>query len=138
MLPHTELPNATLTFATQAAPSPTGRNAPTANAILVGATFKSAKFTAGVYIRPVSFNDSRARAILPGSVDFSSGQVWAGQWRLDNGETAPAWVVDGLECSLSFDDKPMTAVFYKVPGRSAFANEERIGPEIVLHVKRSS
>jgi hypothetical protein len=138
MLPHTETPNATLRFATQPTAPVTGRNAPTANAVLVGATTTAATFTTGVYIRPVSFSDSRARAIVPSSIDFSSGQVWAGQWRLTTGATVPAWVVDGLECSLSFEGKPMTAVFYRVPGRSAFANEERIGPEIVLQVKRSS
>ena len=138
MLHHTEAPNATLRFATQPTAPVTGRNVPTGNAVLVGATTTAATFTTGVYIRPESFSDSRARAIVPSSIDFSSGQVWAGQWRLTTGISVPAWIVDGLECSLSFEGKPMAAVFYKVPGRSDFANSRRMGPEIVLHVKRSN
>lgn len=139
MLPHTRTPNATLNFATLPTPTATGRNAPTANAFSTGAITTAATFTAGVFIRPVSFGDSRAKAILPNSIDFSSGQVWAGQWRLNTGGKLPAWIVDGLECSVTFTDgKPMTGVFYKVPGRSDWASSNRLGPKIVLHIKRSN
>jgi hypothetical protein len=139
MLPHTTTPNASLRFATLPTPSPTGRNAPTADAFSTGAVTTPATFTSGVFIRPVSFTDSQARAIVPNSIDFSSGQVWAGQWRLTTGMSVPAWIIDGLECSLTFTDgKPMTAVFYKVPGRTDWANAQAKGPQIVLHVKRSN
>jgi hypothetical protein len=139
MLSHTITPNATLRFATLPTPIATGRNAPTANAFSTGKVETDATFTAGVFIRPMSFGDSRARAILPNSIDFSSGQVWAGQWRLNASAKLPAWIVDGLECSVTFaDGKPMTGVFYKVPGRSEWADSSGLGPQIVLHVKRSN
>jgi hypothetical protein len=139
MLPHTTTPNATLRFATLPEPSTTGRNAPTANAFSTGKVETDATFTAGIYTTPMSFKDSQARSILPGSIDFSSGQVRSGFWRLKTGEKVPAWVVDGLECSLTFtDSKPMTAVFYKIPGRSDWANANEKGPQFVLHVKRSN
>lgn len=137
MLPHTCTPNAKLRFEPISVPVPTSRNAPTASAYFTDYADPS-PFERPVYIRPVSFNDSRARAILPNSVDFSSGQVWAGDWRDELGQTLPDWVSDGHECSLAFaDGKGMSAVFWRIPGRTEWANEQRLGPTFVLQVKRN-
>jgi hypothetical protein len=139
MLPHTATPNATLRFVTLPVPLPTGRNAPTATAFTTGVTTPGSTFTTGVFLHPVSFSDTRARAIAPNSIDFSSGQVWVGQWRVRGWEKLPEWIVDGLECSVTFaDGKPMTGVFYRVPGRSEWTNSKKLGPQFVLQVKRSS
>jgi hypothetical protein len=135
-LPHTKKPNATLYFETKPEEPIASRNIRT-SAIAIGDTETDATFSAGIYIRPLDFRDSQARAILPAGVDFSSSNTWAGGWRLTRGVTVPTWIVDGKDCSLKFvDGKPMTAIFYKVPGRSDFAKGLAIGPEFVVLTKR--
>ena len=137
MLETTQTPNATLFFETKPAPTPSSRNARTANAISVGDTEAETSFRTGVRIRPLDFRDSRAREIVPQSVDFSAGNVFAGGWRLTRGQKVPDWVVDGVECSLTFTEgKPMTAVFYRVPGRTDEMRSLGLGPEFVLNMKR--
>ena len=137
MLETTQTPNATLYFQTTPVPAPSSRNARVTKAISKGDTEAETDFRVSVRIRPLDFRDSRARAIVPQSVDFSSGNTYAGGWRLTKGQKIPDWVVDGIDCSLTFTDgKPMTAVFYRVPGRTEEMRSLGLGPEFVVNVKR--
>lgn len=133
-------PNATIAFETRPTVR-TGRNANIAAVASTAATIAAASFSTAARISPVSDRDRQVTGIIPQSFNRSDGDIFVGTWRLDTGVTVPAWIIDGLTCSISFDSgKPVTGTFYKVIAKATtgIAARHQLGPDFWVHVARTN
>jgi hypothetical protein len=143
-LSHTRTPNATISFIPKSPPTIGSRNKLPPQFVLQPiATTTPTQFDAPALLRPISFNDAQAIGIQSEGAD-TSGQVYAGFWRLPTGVMLPDWVIDGFNCAIAFNAatnspiKRMSGVFYVVPGRTEWARSRGKGPNFVVKTMRQN
>jgi hypothetical protein len=136
----TRTPNATISFIPKLTPDVGSRHKlPDAHVLQPSAIPEVSRFDGPCLLRPVSFREAQPYGIESEGSDKSSGQIYAGFWRLKAGKSAPKWIKDGTECAIAFTEgKRMTGKYYAVTGRTEWAKSRQKGPDFILNTMRQN